>query len=87
MTQSTVTARLDRLEDDVGQKLLHRYKAGAELTAAGFTLQRYAELMLQLWRRAKSETSLPAGVTGACNLGCGFDLWEKCGRALRRFPP
>ena len=65
VTQSTVTARMDRLEEEVGQKLLHRYKSGAELTSAGFTFQRYAELMLQGWRRAKSEASLPEGVTGA----------------------
>lgn len=85
VTQSTVTARLDRLEEDVGQKLLHRYKSGAELTSAGFTFQRYAELMLQVWRRAKSEASLPEGVTGACNLGCDFDLWENLGERFVAF--
>jgi len=85
VTQSTVTARMDRLEEDVGQKLLHRYKSGAELTSAGFTFQRYAELMLQVWRRAKSEASLPEGVTGACNLGCDFDLWENLGERFVAF--
>ncbi len=82
VTQSTVTARMDRLEDKIGQKLVHRYKSGVELTAAGFTFQRYAELMIQVWRRAKADTSLPAGVTGACNLGCAFDLWENVGERL-----
>jgi LysR family transcriptional regulator, flagellar master operon regulator len=85
VTQSTVTARMDRLEEEVGQKLLHRYKSGAELTSAGFTFQRYAELMLQVWRRAKSEASLPEGVTGACNLGCDFDLWENLGERFVAF--
>lgn len=85
VTQSTVTARMDRLEEEVGQKLVHRYKSGAELTSAGFKFQRYAELMLQVWRRAKSETSLPTGVTGACNLGCDFDLWENLGERLVTF--
>ena len=76
VSQSTVTARLNTLEQSLGQALFHRRKSGAELTSAGFKFQRYAELMVQLWKQARHETSLPAAVASVCNLGCHFDLWR-----------
>ena len=77
---STVTARINGLEDEIGQKLLHRNKAGADLTSAGFKFRRYAELMVQLWGQARSEVSLPKGFEGVCNVGLDFDLWNGPGR-------
>lgn len=82
VTQSTVTARINALEDEIGQKLLHRNKSGAELTSPGFKFKRYAELMVQLWRQARYEVSLPKGFVGVCNLGLDFDLWEDAGRSF-----
>ncbi|HLJ21127.1 MAG TPA: LysR family transcriptional regulator, partial [Stellaceae bacterium] len=76
VTQSTVTSRLDSLEERLGQKLLHRRKSGTELTSAGFKFLRYAELVTQLWRQANYEIGLPKGFTAVCNVGCYFDLWE-----------
>ena len=76
VTPSTVTARLNTLEQQLGCRLLHRKKSGAELTSAGFKLQRYAELMTQLWRQARHELSMPPGVVGICNIGVAFDLWR-----------
>jgi DNA-binding transcriptional LysR family regulator len=80
VTQSTVTARINALESEIGQKLLHRHKSGTELTSPGFKFKRYAELMVQLWRQARYEVSLPKGFVGVCNLGLDFDLWEDAGR-------
>lgn len=82
VTQSTVTARINTLEQEIGQKLLHRNKSGTELTSAGFKLKRYAEVMLQLWRQARFETSLPKGFINVCNLGCEVDLWQGIGTRL-----
>ena len=82
VTPSTVTARVSALEEEIGQKLLHRNKSGAELTSAGFKLKRYAELMTQLWRQARYEVSLPPGVEGVCNVGLEFDLWRGVGERL-----
>ena len=65
VTPSTVTARINALEEQLGCRLLHRNKSGAELTSAGFRLQRYAELMTQLWRQARHDVALPPGVAGA----------------------
>ena len=85
VTPSTVTARLSALEAEIGQKLLHRNKAGAELTSAGFKLQRYAELMTQLWRQARYEVSLPQGFEGVCNVGLEFDLWRELGERFLEY--
>lgn len=91
VTQSTVTARLNGLEDDLGQILFHRRKSGAELTAAGFRFERYAQLMVDLWRQARQEASLPSHVDLVCNFGCHFDLWPDLGQKLfdtvRRIQP
>jgi LysR family transcriptional regulator, flagellar master operon regulator len=48
VTPSTVTARINTLEAKVGRQLLRRSKSGATLTSAGFRLQRYAELIIQV---------------------------------------
>ena len=79
VTPSTVTARINALEEQLGCRLLHRNKSGTELTSAGFRLQRYAELMTQLWRQARYDVGLPPGVAGACNVGLEFDLWQGVG--------
>ena len=82
VTQSTVTARLKGLEDELGQPLFHRQKAGARLTSAGAKFKRYAEAMTELWRQARQETALPAGIETVFNLGCHMDLWPGLGRRL-----
>ena len=82
VTQSTVTARLQGLESDLGQKLLLRQKSGVELTAAGFKFKRYAEAMTGLWRQARQETSLPDSISVVLNLGCQMDLWPGLGREI-----
>lgn len=85
VTQSTITARLHALEQDMGQKLLIRQKSGAVLTASGIKFKRYAEVMTELWRQAKQETSLPSGMTSMCNIGCTLDLWPDLGQKMFSF--
>ncbi len=79
VTPSTVTARISTLETRLGRQLLHRSKSGATLTAAGFKLQRYAELITQVWRQAHYDVALPPGIEGVCNAGLEFDLWHNIG--------
>src|ERR1700722_20682572 len=67
VTPSTVTARINALEEKLGQNLLNRRKSGAVLTSAGFKFQRYAELMTQVWRQARYEIALLPGGEGVCN--------------------
>lgn len=80
--QSTVTARLQKLEDEIGQSLFHRHKSGVLLTASGLKFKRYAEAMTDLWQQARQETSMPEGIESVCNLGCDIDLWSELGRRL-----
>jgi len=80
VTQSTVTARLKTLEQELGQQLLHRQKSGATLTPAGTRLLRYARVMAGLWRQAKHATALPAGLSSICTFGCDRELWHGPGR-------
>jgi len=82
VTQSTVTARLNKLEDDIGQRLFHRRKSGAEMTSAGFRFERYAQLMVDIWKQAQQETALPSEIESSLNLGCHADLWTKLGESL-----
>ena len=85
VTQSTVTARLNNLEAELGQPLFHRRKSGAELTSAGFRFERYAQLMVDIWRQARQETALPSMIETTFNLGCHPDLWSEFGEMLFDF--
>ncbi len=82
VTQSTITARLKALEEDLGQSLINRQKSGASLTSSGRKFKRYAEAMLELWQQARQETSLPEGIEAACRIGCHMDLWPQLGKHL-----
>ncbi|NNF80825.1 MAG: LysR family transcriptional regulator, partial [Rhizobiales bacterium] len=82
VTQSTVTARLKSLEDDLGQTLVYRQKSGASLTSSGRKFKRSAEAMLELWQQARQETSLPDGIDAVCRIGCHMDLWPQLGKPL-----
>lgn len=82
VTQSTVTARLNSLEDEIGQILINRQKSGASLTAAGVRLKRYANTISDLWQQAKQETSLPDAFSAVCNIGCHPDLWSNLGSKM-----
>lgn len=82
VSQSTVTARLKALEEDLGHRLVNRHKSGVTPTASGLRLKRYAETMTELWRQARQETALPTSVRAVCNIGCHADLWPGLGQAL-----
>ncbi|MEM9279713.1 MAG: LysR family transcriptional regulator, partial [Pseudomonadota bacterium] len=82
VTQSTVTARLKSLEEELGQSLINRQKSGATVTAAGERLRRYAGTIADLWRQARQETALPDAMSSVCNIGCHPDLWANLGERL-----
>src|SRR5690606_7572675 len=76
VTQTTVSARIRTLEDELGQKLFVRNRNGAQLTAAGREFQRYAQSMVQLWERARHQLAIPAGRTSIVALGGELSLWN-----------
>ena len=84
VSQSTVTARLKSLEEELGQPLIRRRKSGAQLTPAGERLRRYASTISDLWQQARQETALPDGFRAVCNIACEEDLWPGLGQRLYR---
>ncbi|WP_371223468.1 LysR family transcriptional regulator [Roseovarius sp. 2305UL8-3] len=79
ITQSAVTARLDTLEQAMGQRLLNRSRKGATLTKAGYAFLDQAELITSTWANARAQASLPQGVTSMFSLVCDPALWMGVG--------
>ncbi len=77
VTQSTVSARIKTLEGSLGRPLFSRGHAGAELTAAGQRLRRYALNMQRLWQQAQQEVALGRGLRAVLGLGAQVSLWER----------
>lgn len=76
VTQSTVTTRLNALENRLGQALIIRNKSGTELTAAGFKFKRYAEILVQIWQQAQQDIALPANFSATLTIGFEYSLWD-----------
>lgn len=55
VTQSTVSARIRQLEDELGVKLFNRDRNNIQLTAAGQKFLRHAESILNVWNRARMD--------------------------------
>ncbi len=77
VTQSTASARIKALEDQLGQPVFQRSHAGAELTPAGRQLQRYALTVVRAWEQARQEIALPAGFRRTFGIGAQVSLWER----------
>ena len=80
VTQSTVTARLNALEETLGCQLLLRSRKGTRMTRAGFELRPHAELLVNGWAQARKAINLPEGYSGLFSFACEFDLWHDAGR-------
>jgi DNA-binding transcriptional LysR family regulator len=76
VTQSTVTARLDVLEERLQEKLLIRSRRGSKLTKAGFKFLRHAELIQQSWEQGRKAIRLPQDYSNMFSLGCLSGLWD-----------
>ena len=77
VTQSTISQRIQKLEEIVGNKLFDRSKSGAVITNSGRKFEQYARSMLHLWDEAIYQTSLPEGFTNNLSLGCEESLWPE----------
>ena len=76
VTQTTVSARIRTLEEELGRKLFVRNRNGAVLTAAGREFERFAQSFLQVWERARQQLKVPSGRTGVVALGGELSLWN-----------
>ncbi len=77
VTQSTISQRIQKLEDLLGHKLFERSKSGVLLTTNGSKFEPYARSMMNLWDEALYQTSLPDGYTSSLALGCEESLWPE----------
>ncbi len=77
VTQSAVSLRIQKLEDQLGHRLFERSKSGVELTASGEKFERYARSLLQVWDEAMYQISLPDGFSNSLSLACQDSLWPE----------
>lgn len=76
VTQSTVSARVRALEQELDRPLFQRGRGGAVRTVAGIQFQRYAVHMVQAWQQARQEVALPSGFRTSLGLGVQVSLWQ-----------
>lgn len=74
--QTTVSARIKILEQQLGRTLFVRNKAGAVLTPAGEQFLRYAPAFVQLWQRARHQVAVPPGHRAVLVVGSEVSLWQ-----------
>jgi DNA-binding transcriptional LysR family regulator len=74
--QTTVSARIRTLEEQLGRPLFVRNKAGASLTSAGEQFLRYAPTFVQLWQRARQQVAVPPGHRAVLTVGSEMSLWH-----------
>lgn len=76
VTQSTVSARIQTLEAQLGASLFRRGRGGAELTPAGHRFLRHAKTLVQTLEQARHDVGLPAGFSGSLTLSGRIALWD-----------
>lgn len=76
VTQSTVSARIQTLEQQLGCTLFVRNKAGTRLTGAGRQFQKHAAILVRTVERARQDVGIAAGYQGTLTVGGRFGLWE-----------
>jgi LysR family transcriptional regulator, flagellar master operon regulator len=77
VTQSTVSARIQSLENELGRILFDRGRNGATLTPSGQRLLRHGESMRRLWQRARNDVALPKAYSASISLGVAPSLWDQ----------
>ncbi|NBA95484.1 LysR family transcriptional regulator [Pseudomonas sp. R5(2019)] len=76
VTQSTVSARIAALEEQLGCSLFVRNKAGTALTPAGRSFQPYATTLVRTVERARDDIGVALGFRASVTLGGRFGLWD-----------
>lgn len=76
VTQTAVSARIQRLEAQLETRLFERDKSGARLTAAGTRFVKYATTLVNVWEEARAQFSLPAGRAEIARIGGEPSLWN-----------
>lgn len=84
VTQSTVSGRLDALDQALNRQLLDRAKKGTRLTPAGEDFRKHAEQIVRNWSAARAKSRLPGDFLRTFSLGCETDHWAGLGEGILR---
>ena len=76
VAQTTVSARIRSLEQQLGRALFIRHKGGASLTPAGEQFMRHAPMFVQLWQRTLQQVAVPRGRRAVLTVGSEVSLWQ-----------
>lgn len=76
LTQSTVSARIQRLEEELGTRLFVRNRSGANLTIAGRRFIDYAKRLVLTADQARNDIGLPERYRASLRIGGRIALWE-----------
>jgi len=76
LTQSTVSARIKRLEDELGVRLLVRNRTGTRLTGPGRRFLQHAKRLVLTAEQARDEVGLAERFHGSLRVGARIALWE-----------
>lgn len=76
LTQSTVSARIQRLEEELGVRLFVRNRAGAALTVGGRRFAEYAKRLVLTAEQARHHVGLPSRYRATLRVGGRIALWE-----------
>ncbi|MEZ5541005.1 MAG: LysR family transcriptional regulator [Pseudomonadota bacterium] len=76
VTQSTVSARIQQLEQSLGARLFVRNRAGATLTPAGSRLLQHAKTLVLTVEQARHDVGLPERFRASLRIGGRIALWE-----------
>jgi DNA-binding transcriptional LysR family regulator len=75
VTQSTVSARIRALEQQLGCTLFVRNKAGAVLTSSGRQFQKHASTFVRTFEQARQDAGIAHGYSAVLTVGGRFALW------------
>lgn len=74
VTQTAITARVQKLESQLACTLFVRNRAGARLTADGEAFVVYANQLVQTWEAARRDLPLPDGYRNVLHIGGEISL-------------
>ncbi len=91
VTQSTVSARIRQLEDDLGVQLFKRDRNNIQLTPAGKKFLGYAEKIVSIWNKAKIDVKVIDEGKTSFVIGSVPNLWNIhmvnwLGKFKKKFP-
>jgi DNA-binding transcriptional LysR family regulator len=76
VTQSTVSARIKALEDQLGCRLFIRNKAGTALTPEGRRFQKHALALTRTVEAARHDVGVPTGFRASLTIAARVGLWQ-----------